>query len=76
MLIATFLVTSQLPIGVSSFAFLGKSVITHINKASLLFHSFLQTSKDHMYMEGVPSLLLELHLLDLAFPRAGYFDEF
>ena len=76
MLIVTLLVTSQLLIGVSSFPFLGKSVITHINKASLLSHSFLQASKDHMYMEGVPSLLLELHLLDLAFSRAGYFDVF
>ena len=62
MLIATFLVISQLPIEVSSFPFLGKSVITNFIKASLFFHSFLQASKDHMYMEGVPSLLLELHL--------------
>ena len=76
MLIATFLVTSKLSIGVSSFPFLGKSVMMHINKASLLFHSFLQASKDHMHMEGVPSLFLELRLLDLAFPRAGFFDEF
>ena len=58
MLIATFLVISQLPIEVSSFPFLGESVIMHFNKASLLFHSFLQASKDHMYMEGVPQLLL------------------
>lgn len=67
MLIATFLVISQLPIEVSSFLFLGKSVVTHFNKASLLFHSFLQASKDHMYMEGVPSLLLELHLFSFGF---------
>ena len=48
MLIATFLVISQLPIEVSSFPLLGKSVITHFTKASLLFYSFLQASKDHM----------------------------
>ena len=54
MLIATFLVISQLPPKVSSFPFVGKSVIKHFNKASLLLHSFLQASKDHVYMEGVP----------------------
>ena len=62
MLIATFLVISQLPIEVSSFPSLGKSVITNFIKASLLFHSFQQGSKDHMYMESVHPLLLELHL--------------
>ena len=52
---------------ITTVTFLGKSVITHFNKASLLFHSFVQASKDHMYMEGVPSLSLELHLFRFGF---------
>ena len=71
MLIETFLVISQLPIEVSSFPLLGKSVITHFNKASLLFYSFLQASKDHMYKMVSPHFCWNYIFLDLGFPMVG-----